>query len=491
MPLSPPQIERLKTGIAGLDLTLGGGLPKGRAVLVTGETGTGKSVLLNEFVYRGVTQYGQPGVLVACEEPPEAVRQNVAGFGWDYAALESGGTGQLALLDAAPFKGELEVVEAEQQYDLTPLIDTIVRTIERLKAERVAIDGLASLFERLHSERSVRQMFLLLTQRLGDLGVTTLLSAPMKGGRSVLSEHAIEEFVADGIIELGQLPGELRTIRKLSIRKMRGLDYQSGVVEFLINDDGLEVFPRIPLKPGMAPELLTARKSSGIPGLDDLLGGGGYPEGHTALVSGNSGSGKTVLGLHFIRAGLQAGEPAVVLTVEESREQLLQEARNFGWDLDTPHRENRLAFVDVPFSGMRADQILYQFANKAHEVGAKRLMMDSISALISGGATQREVRLFLEQLVSFCKAEGITAFLTYAISGAFGAAAGELLGGSAITEARLSSIVDTIILLNYVEQSDRVDKMMSVLKVRGSDHDPGIFRYAITDRGFEIGEHFQ
>ncbi len=484
---SRPHLERLKTGVGGLDRALGGGLPKGRPVLITGETGTGKSVLLQEFIYRGITEYGQPGVLVACEETPENIRDNVASFGWDFAALEGAGTGQLALLDAAPFKGELEMVEADQHYSLTPLVETIARTVEQIGAERVAIDGLDSLFERFRSERAVRQMFLMLTQHLADLGVTTLLSAPTSGGRSVLSEHGLEQFVADGIIDLWQLPGELRMVRKLSIRKLRGLDYQSGIVEFQINSHGLEVFPRIPLKSGMAPELLKGRKSSGIARLDELLGGG-FPEGHMVLISGGTGSGKTVVGLQFITAGLAAGEPAVMLTIEESREQLLHEARTFGWDLDTPHRENRLVFVDVPFSGMRVDRILYEIVNKVHEVGAKRLVMDSISALISAGATQREVRLFLEQLVSFCKSEGITAILTYAISGAFGAAAGQLLGGSAITEARLSSIVDAIILLNYVEQPDRVDKLMSVLKVRGSRHDPGIFRFEITDKGIELGE---
>ncbi len=486
-PPPPPQIERLETGITGLDRTLGGGLPKGRSVLVTGATGTGKSVLLSEFIYRGITAYGQPGVFVACEEPPEAIRLNVASFGWDYAALEAGGTEQLALLDAAPFKGELQMVESGEHYSLVPLVETIAKTVERTKAERVALDGLPSLFDRFRSERAVRQMFLMLVQRLGDLGVTTLLSSPTTGNLSTLSEHGVEEFVADGIIELQQVPGELRSLRKLSIRKMRGLQYQSGTVEFVISDRGLEVFPRIPLKAGIAPELLTGRKSTGISRLDDIMHGG-FPEGHIALASGNTGAGKTVLGLQFVHAGLQAGEPALVLTIEESREQLLHEARVFGWDLDTPHRENRLAFIDVPFSGMRPDQILYQIVNKAREIGAKRLVMDSISALISAGATQREVRLFLEQLVSLCKSEGITALLMYAISGAFGAAAGQLLGGSSITEARLSSIVDTIILLNYVERPDRVEKLLSVLKVRGSKHDPGIFRFDITDRGIEIGE---
>ncbi len=487
---SPPGIERLETGIVGLDRVLGGGLPSGRSVLVTGDTGTGKSVLLGEFLYRGVTRFGQPGVYVACEEPPEAIRQNVAGFGWDFAALEAGGTGQLALLDAAPFKGELEMIEADQHYSLTPLVETITGTVERMGAKRVAIDGMASLFDRFHSERAVRQAFLALVQRLDDLGVTTLLSSPTKGGRSVLSEHGLEEFAADGIIKLTQIAGELRTARMLSIDKMRGLNYQSGRVEFVINSNGLEVFPRIPLTSGVAPELLVGRKSSGIVKFDKILGGG-FPTGHIVLVSGNSGSGKTVLGLQFIHAGTEAGEPGVILTIEESSAQLLHEAREFGWDLDAAHRENRLAFIDVPFSGMRADQILFQIVNKAREVGAKRLVMDSISALLSGGATQREVRLFLEQLVSFCKSEGITAVLNYAISGAFGAAAGQLLGGSSITEARLSSIVDTIILLNYVEQPDRVDKLMSVLKVRGSAHDPGIFRFNITDAGLEIGERME
>ncbi len=485
---SPPAVERLDTGIAGFDRVLGGGLPRGYSLLVAGESGTGKTVLLNEFLYRGMTRLDEPGVLVTCEEPADAIRRHVAGFGWDYPALEA--AGKLAIVDVSPSPHELVTVELNERYSLAPLLAIIEGEVQRLGARRVAIDNLTNLFVRFRSEAAVRDLFHQLTARLQALGVTSFISAERHDGRSALSEHHLEEFVAEGVVVLGQSPGELRTVRRLSITKLRGLNYQSGLVEFQIDAHGLEVFPRIPLKTGMAPEALTERVSSGIGKMDGLLHGG-FPRGHVILLSGGTGSGKTVFGLQFVQAGLAAGESAIVVSVEESREQLLHEARNFGWDLAAAREQGRLAFIDVPFSGMRTDQILYQIVNKAGEIGAKRLVMDSISALVSSGATQREVRLFLEQLVSFCKAEGITALLTYAISGAFGAAAGQLLGGTAITEARLSSIVDAIILLNYVEHADRVDKLMSVLKVRGSPHDPGIYRFEITGHGIEIGEKQQ
>ncbi len=481
----PPAVQRLETGIAGFDRVLGGGLPKGRSVLIQGETGTGKSVLLNEFIYRGVTRFNQSGVIVACEEPPEAIRLNVGGFGWDYAALESGGTEQLALLDSAPFHGELEIIQADENYSLTPLVDTIVRTVERLKAERVAVDGMASLFERFGSQRAVRHAFLLLTQRLGDLGVTTLFSCPMVEGSSVVSKQGLEEFIADGVVELSKIPGERRTVRQLLVHKLRGLSYLSGRVEFEITGDGLEVFPLIPLGERVAGVHLDRRKAFGIPPFDAMLRHG-LPEGHVALFSGNTGAGKSTFGLHFVQAGLQAGEASVYVSIEEAGAQLQVSAGSFGWDFAAAKQQGRLRFIDVPFSDIRSDQVLYQIVNGVNELGARRLVVDSISALLSIGMSAREHRLFMEQLVSFCKSQGITVVLLYAVGGAFGIPEAPAV----ITEARFSSVVDAIILLRSMERHYHLERMVSIVKMRGSGFDSRQYHYAITDHGVEMGNPY-
>ncbi|SCZ58403.1 ATPase domain-containing protein [Thiohalomonas denitrificans] len=479
---SPPVVQRLETGIAGFDRVLGGGLPKGRSVLINGESGTGKSVLLNEFIYHGVTRFNQPGVIIACEEPPEAIRLNVGGFGWDYAALESGGTEQLALLDLAPFHGELESVEAEEQCSLIPLVDTIIRTVERLKAERVAIDGMASLFDRFASQRAVRHAFLLLSQRLGDRGVTTLFSCSKVDGSSAISKYGLEEFIADGVVELSKVPGERRTVRQLVVHKLRGLDYLSGRVEFEISKNGLEVFPLIPLLERVAGVHLDTRKAFGIPPFDAMLRGG-LPEGHVALISGNTGAGKSTFGLHFVQAGLQAGEASVYVSIEEAGAQLQVAAGSFGWDFSAAERQGRLLFIDVPFADIRSDQVLYQIVNGVNRIGAKRLVVDSISALLSIGMNARQHRLFMEQLVSFCKSQGITVVLLYAVGGAFGVPEAPV----AITAARFSSVVDAIILSRSMERHYHLERMLSIVKMRGSGFDSRQFHYEITEHGIEIG----
>ncbi len=475
----PPPIGRLESGIPGLDRILGGGLPKGRSLLVTGETGTGKTVLLNEFLYRGITQYGEPGVLVSCEESADDIRRNVAGFGWDYPALEA--SGQLAVIDVSPSLHELVTVEVNEHYSLTPLLEIIAGTVERLGAHRVAIDSLGSLFVRYRSETAVRELFHQLTHRLKGLGVTALLSGERHAGRSLLSEHGLEEFVAEGLIELSKTPGELRTVRQMVIHKLRGLSYQSGQVEFAIEASGLEVFPRIPLEARVAPVTLETRKGFGIDPFDALLRGG-LPEAHVALFSGNAGAGKSTFGLHFVRAGIETGEAGVYVTIEESSAQLRLVARHYGWDLAAAEREGRLQFIDVPFSDIRPDQVLYQVVNAARALGARRLVLDSISALLSIGMSAREHRLFLEQLIGFCKTEGITVVLLYAVGGAFGLAEAPV----AITQARLSSIVDAIVLLRATERPQGLERQLSVVKVRGSDHDSAPYRYHIANQGIVI-----
>jgi circadian clock protein KaiC len=470
--------ERVKTGISGLDQVLGGGAPKGRSLLVTGESGTGKTVLLNEFLYRGIINFNEPGVLVTCEEAAEDIRRNVAGFGWDYPALEA--ARRLVIIDVSPSPDEMVTVEANERYDLTPLLEIIAAAAQRINARRVAIDNMSNLFLRFHSETAVRRLFYQLTVRLKTLGVTAIISAERYAGRSVLSEHGLEEFFADGLLELTKTPGELRTARQLLVHKLRGLDFQSGEVEFIINQNGVEVFPRIPLERPVGEIHMEKRKAFGIARFDEMLRGG-LPEGHVALLSGTTGAGKSIFGLHFLQSGLLVGETTVYVTIEESGAQLRRVARNYGWNLTEAERQGRVQFIDVPFSDIRSNQVLYQIVNAVDELQATRLVIDSISALMSAGMTLREHRLFLDQLVSFCKSARVTVVLLYAVSGAF-------MRGVTITEARFSSVVDAIILLRSVEEHHRLERLVSILKLRDSDHDYKLYRYRITDHGVEIGE---
>ncbi len=478
-------IARMPTGIAGLDQVLGGGAPAGRAILVAGESGTGKTVLLNEFLYRGMTQFNEPGLFVTCEEPAEDIRRNVAGFGWDYAELEA--AGKLAIADISPSASDMVTVENES-YSFEPLLNIIGGLVESLHARRIAIDNLANLFLRYQSESAVRQLFHQLTLRLKERGLTSMISAERSvGGESLLSKRGLEEFVADGVIELTQTPGRHRYNRWLRIRKLRGVNYQTAQMQFVITERGMEVFPPIPLEKPLSKSKPAARQAFGIPKLDAMIEGG-LPAGHIALFSGNTGTGKSAFALHFTATGLAAGDACVYVTLEEPGAQLIQNAEQFGWPFAEAQRKGRLVFLEVPMSDVRTDQLLYQIVNLVRQTGARRLIIDSLSGLERAIPQREELRDFLEQLVRFCKMEEITSVMTYAAPAVFGATRGQLMATVSVTEAQLSSIVDAIFLLRFVEQEQGVINLLNVLKVRSSAHDRHIYEYSITKQGVVIGE---
>lgn len=471
--VAPPR--KLPTGIRGLDNVLWGGLPEGRATVVSGRPGTCKTIFCAEFLYRGATEYGEPGVLVTFEEPPENLIRNVAGFGWDLQALVD--EGRLAIVDAG-IRQLAETEELDEGYTLAPVWVRIRHAVETLGARRVAVDALSSVFDCLGNRGAVRKLFLKLCHELGGLGVTTLVSAEERGAYPYARDADIMQFVADGLIELEMRVAQQQIVRSLTVRKLRGVSYRSGAVDFELDEHGVIVYPKIPIERRMARTGLRRRLSSGVPDLDPVLGGG-IPEGHVMLVSGNTGTGKTLLGLHFVRAGLAAGEPAVVVALEESAEQLRRTAAAQGLALKRHERLGRLALIDAPLIDVFTDKLLYDIVNAAQRVGARRLVFDSLSSLESASMNRDDVRAFLSQLVEFTKARGLTSMISFLVPEMLGAEQGQLLAQLRVTDIRLSSLVDGIILLRYVQQGSRIRRLLHVLKLRASRHSTDIFAMTI------------
>lgn len=478
----PVRVSKIPTGVPGLDALLEGGAPAARAILISGEPGTGKTVLLNSFLYHGITRHQENGVLVTFEESPEDVRRNVAGFGWDYDDLEA--TQRLAIVDTTP-ETQDPTFELSADYDLSPLLEQILAAAHRVQAKRVAIDGVAALFTMFRSEAAVRQVLRQLLHRLKAAGLTTLLSADRApDGRSVLSEHGLEEFVADGIIALDVSQGELRAIRTLVVRKMRGVSYQSGTVSFTIGRNGIEIFPHLPFEEPL-PAPAEKRASFGIPAFDSILQGGPW-EGQIVLISGNTGTGKTTFCTHFLQAGIEAGEPGVFMAIEEPTGQVRRAMKRFGWDLAEHERQGHLRIVPEPTIDLSPARVLLNIRDAVLETGAKRLVIESLTGMESAFLSPEQVRLFLDQLTMFCKAHGVTCVLSYTAPKLFGATVGQLFGSLSVSEARLSSLVDVIVLLRFVERERDVVRLLNVLKMRGSAHNTDIYRYSIANRGIQV-----
>ena len=478
-------VQKLATGINGLDAILEGGIPEARVITVVGSAGAGKTVLLNEFLYRGITKYDQNGVFVSFEEIPEDIIRNVAGFAWDYRALIR--EGKLSFVDLSP---QLEsTVEVSEDYDLSPIILRIRRAVEKVNAKRVVIDSLASLFTRLENEREIRSFIYRLCRNLKDMGVSTLISSEFPDLSGDRMGSNVQEYVSDGVIQLRLLPGEQKLMRTILVSKMRGVAYRSGYVQFEIGPEGLEVFPKIAVKKNTAQTDFSARRKTGILGLDEALDGG-IPQGHIVLMSGNTGSGKTLSCLQFIETGLRRGEKAVYVALEEPLTQILKTALEHGWDLEAREKKGVLRFVTGVLIDLQPDRILSDIVRAVEEMDAKRVVIDSISSIMSASMNSESVRQFLLQLANYLKSKGITAMLSYLMAANFGAVKGQLLSGLETNSMRLSSVVDGIVLMQYVQRQQRVEKLLTVLKMRGGNHSRDIFKYEIERGGLVLGSKF-
>ncbi len=475
-------VEKIPTGVSGLDETLEGGIPKGRINVVTGGTGTGKTVLLNEFIYQGITQFGEPGLIVTFEERPDEIKKNMRSFGWDYEKLVS--EGKLGFIDAINEVSTTD--ESSLNYGISSLLQKVKKRMGEINAKRVAVDGLDSLFSNVINKKGLRHSLSQAFEEMRDAGVTVLVASerPDEGGPS-RSTYQMSEFVSDAVISLGWKFGGNTIRRALYVKKIRGAGYRLGKVEFEITGEGMRVFPKITVEKKYEETNFEEKKSFGVEGIDKLISGG-VPKGHTLMVSGNTGAGKTILGFHFLMDGLQKGENCVLVNLEEPIEQVKKTSKVFGWDLEKYEREGKLKFIHTSLIDVPTDKLIHEITEEVKEMGAQRGVIDSISSLESAALDKNDVREFLLQLNDVFKSRGVTCLLNYLSTEIFSGETNILFPKLVTNELRLSSLTDGIVLLRFFERDFEVGKFLHVLKMRGSGHSKKTWRYDICHEGLKI-----
>jgi circadian clock protein KaiC len=463
-------LEKCPTGIKGLDEITNGGIPRGRPTLICGAAGCGKTLFGMEFLVRGAEEFGEPGVFVAFEELPHELAQNVHALGFDVRRLE-----RQKKLFIESIEIERSEISETGDYDLEGLFLRLGDAIDTVKARRVVLDTLETLFSGLSNEAILRAELRRLFRWLKDRGVTAVITA--ERGEGALTRQGLEEYVSDCVILLDHRVNDQVATRRLRVVKYRGTTHGTNEYPFLIDEDGIDVLPITSMD--LTHAVSTERVSTGIPDLDAMLAGGAY-RGSSILISGTAGAGKSSTSAHAVRAACERGERTLYFAYEESPQQIMRNMRSIGIDLGRYVKNGMLRFHAArPTSfGLEMHLATVHKAVRDHRPGL--VVIDPITNFFTV-ANDNEVKAMLMRLVDFLKGQQITAVFT-SLTG----------GGRAMeaTDAGVSSLIDTWILLRELESNGERNRTLYVLKSRGTAHSNQVREFQLTSKGIRLIEPY-
>jgi circadian clock protein KaiC len=458
-----PLLPKAPTGIEGLDEITRGGLPRGRSTLVTGRTGTGKTLLGLQFLVAGAREHGEPGVLVTFEESAEKVTANVASLGFDLDGLQQDG-----LLVIHAFRAEPTEVAGTGEFDFEPLFLLLDDAIKCVRARRVVLDGFESLFGMFEAQAIVRAELRRLFGWLEDRKVTAIVTGEPSDNDS-LTRYGIEEYVSDCVIVLDHHERDEVATRRLRVVKYRGSAHETNEYPFLISARGFSVLPITAVT--LDYRASSERISTGVPRLDYMPSGGLF-RGSTVLVSGSAGTGKTTLGAHLIDVACARGERALLILFEESADEVIRNMRSVGLDLRRWAEEGLLRIWAARPTEFGVENHLAIVSELLAE-HAPDVVVDGVASL-NGGHSRGDVTSMLARTFHLFKARGITAMATI------------LTENGVETALDASSRADTWLLLRNVESNGERNRLLFVLKSRGSAHSNQVREFVLTDHGVEL-----
>ena len=469
--LSPP--EKIPIGIEGFDYITQGGLPKGRATLITGTSGSGKTFFSIELLKRSITQFKRPCVFITMEETIEDIVKNFIKLKWEMAQFVK--DEKLALIDMSyNANNEIELGD----FNLKGMIIQIKYAVEKVKAQFVIIDSIASVFHQYENKRIIRREINTIINELKKMGLTIIITAERLKNYDDVSRYGIEEFVTDNVIILRSVLEGEKIRRTIQILKMRGDSHVNGEFPIIITPNGIKILTLSAIELKMSSSNI--RFSSGNKMLDTMTGGGIFKDS-IIFVSGPTGIGKTLLCATFVNESCKNNEKVIVFAYEESRQQLLRNALSFGIDFEKWEKKGLLKIHSVYPEIMSLEEHLLSIKLMIDEFKPQCLIMDSIS-IMERIASSRNFREFIIGLTSHVKKEEICSILTSTTT--------TLTGGNSITEHHICTITDTIFLMRYVEINGIMRRGIVVIKMRGSQHEKEIREFEIDTNGLHIGKPF-
>ena len=461
------QLQRLVTGIGGLDELLKGGLVAGSAYIVQGRPGSGKTVLANQLAFNHVERGGRVLVATLLSESHERLFQFLSTLSF-YDPAKIG--------DQIRFLSAFDTLEQE---GLEAVVRLLRGEIARQGASLLIVDGLLNARSRAETVLDTKKFISELQAHAAFAGCTLVLLTSIH-----LDEDGPEHTMVDGVIELGEDLHGARAVRRIQLRKTRGSAALSGLHECEITDDGMQVYPRLEAlygHPSGAGSDTFARGGRGVPCLDTLLQGG-LAEGSVTLVMGPSGSGKTSLGLSFLGAATPEA-PGLHFGFYEPASRLRIKASSLGLDYPAMEREGALHISWQPTTEGLLDDVGARLLRQVAEHGIKRVVIDNLGAFTRLATRPERLNEFFRALMGELRARDVTVLATWEMR--------DLFGSEIIAPApELSSIVDNLLLMRFVELNSQLKRVLSILKVRDSRYDPALLEVCFSEKGMELHKAF-
>jgi circadian clock protein KaiC len=450
------------TGIDGLDVITGGGLPRDRTTLVAGGPGCGKTMLAAEFLVRGAAM-GEPGVFLAFEETAEELSANVASLGWDLQQLCQDG-----LLVVDHVRVEREHIAQTGDYDLEALFIRLGYAIDSIGAKRVVLDTIEVLFSALDDTATLRAELRRLFHWLKGKGVTAIVTA--ERGEGTLTRHGLEEYVADCVITLDHRIDDQRAVRRIRVIKLRGSQHSANEYPFVIADDGFSVVPltSFDLSHPASSDVI----STGVAGLDAMLERGGWYRGSVTMISGESGTGKSTFAAAFADAACRGGERCLYLAFEESEPQMVRNMASVGLKLDRWTKRKLLRIHASRPTQLGLEGHLTMLYRQVEQYEPTVVVVDPITDFTAVG-TALEVKALLMRIIDYLKNRQITAVLTNLVH-------------QDQENTTVSSLIDNWVQLRNLENDYQRDRGVFIQKARGMSHSNQIREFQLDRRGIHL-----
>jgi len=467
-----PEVEMQKclTGIKGFDEITEGGLPRNRITLLCGSTGTGKTLLGIDFLISGASKYKETGVFMSFEETEDELNQDVASLNFNLQALVAE---RKIVLDFVLL--ERRDIQEAGEFNLEGLFVRLEHAIDSIKAKRVVLDSIESLFAGVTDVGILRLEIKRLFRWLKDKKVTALITGEVQQGS--FTRHGLEEYISDCIILVDNRVREQISTRRIRVIKYRGSKHGVNEYPFVIDQGGLSVIPIT--SAGMDQPGTAERVATGVASLDKLFQGGGYTRGSTVLASGTAGTGKTSLAAAFALETCRRGEKCLFLSYEESAGQLVQNMSSIGFELGPMIKKGLLKMVSTRPSFFGLEMHLLDLYKLLAEFQPNAVVIDPLTSLLGQGS-QLEVQSMLTRMIDALKSKGITGFFTSLVSST---AQNDTSG-----EIGVSSLIDTWIVVRELEENEgqRRIRGLYIVKSRGMGHSSHVHKLVFSDDGLKL-----